>query len=404
MVGGGPAGFMAAITAAEQSSLSVLILEGGLKPLRKVLISGGGRCNVTNACSDIRELITNYPRGGKSLFGLFHRFSTFDSVEWFQQRGLELVTEQDGRIFPATNSSKDVINCLKKTAEDNGIHSLIQHNVISIKKLPDKKFSIKCSNGKDFLANKVLISTGDHPSGRNLASTLGHTIVEPTPSIFAFNFKKNIYKNCSGISIDNVHLQLIIGNKSFKEKGRILITHKGISGPAVLRISAFAARELYFSNYRSNLRINWVDCDELSCRNLLDRYRHQNGYKSIAKSKPFQFLPWRLWHTILENSQIDLTIRWAELKNREIRSLEQLLIGSECFIYSRGATGEEFVTAGGINLKEIDHNKMESRICSGLYFAGELLNIDGVTGGFNFQHCWTSGWLAGMAISKKNKV
>tara|TARA_Y100001968_G_C19431896_1_gene757527 strand:- start:1064 stop:2251 length:1188 start_codon:yes stop_codon:yes gene_type:complete len=395
---------MAAITAAEQSSISVLILESGFKPLRKVLISGGGRCNVTNACSDTRELINNYPRGGKPLFGLFHRFSTLDSVEWFQQRGLDLVTEQDGRIFPFTNSSKDVINCLKQTAQVNRINSLIQHNVVSIKNLSENKFIIKCSNGKDFLAKKVLISTGDHPSGRKLASILGHTIVQPTPSIFAFNFKQNIYKSCSGISINNVHLQLSTGDKTFKEKGRILITHKGISGPATLRISAFAARELYFSNYQSNLRINWIDCDENTCRTLLNRYRHQNGYKSIAKSKPFQFLPWRFWHTILENSQIDVNSKWAEIKNSEIRSLEQSLIGSECHICSRVATGEEFVTAGGIDLKEIDLNKMESKICPGLYFAGELINIDGVTGGFNFQHCWTSGWLAGMDIASNNKV
>ena len=400
VVGGGAAGFMGAIKAAEDGVRSVFIFEATTKTLEKVRISGGGRCNVTNACWDPSELVTNYPRGEMPLIGAFSRFATGDAFEWFQKRGVKLIIEEDGRIFPQSNTSKEVISCLHNSAEKAGVIQFVKKSVKEVKVLGEKGFFLKCKDESVFHAKKVLIATGGSPSGKKLAAGLGHQVIPPVPSLFGFKITSPWLNSCSGISIDNVKLKLICSNHVFKEEGRILITHRGLSGPAILKLSAFAARQLYSSKYKASLEINWVNKTDELIRQLLNSYRINYPSIQVKKIYPFSSLPKRLWLSFLNQCNISSDIRWSSLSKSKGNLLSESLTKNSHLMKDRGPFGEEFVTAGGVSLNEVNFQSMESTLCRGLYFAGEVLDVDGVTGGFNFQHCWTSGWIAGGAIAK----
>ena len=396
VIGGGAAGFMGAITAIKKGLGSVVILEGTLKVLEKVRISGGGRCNLTNSCWDISNLVNNYPRGEKQLIGLFSRFSTTDAFDWFQKQGLTLKVENDGRVFPLSDSSDDVIKCLTNVAKDSGIKVFTNSYVKQIIKT-NQGFDVLVKGSNNFKAKNILICTGGHPSGRRLAKSLGHSIIQPVPSLFSFSTSENSLKSCSGITLD-VKIKLTVSKKKFTETGSILITHKGFSGPVILRLSAFSARNLHTNNYKGELIINWLSMNENEVRTKIDLYKLENGKKFVLKNKPFNHLPRSLWKSLLLSEAIDSNLKWADLSKYEKESLVKCLTMKSYSIISRGPFGEEFVTAGGVSLKEINFKTMESKLCKGLFFAGEVLDIDGITGGFNFQHCWTSGWVAGNAI------
>ena len=399
VIGGGASGFMGAITAATNGLGSIAILESTSKILEKVRISGGGRCNLTNSCEEVSDLVNNYPRGEKQLIGLFNRFSTKEAFDWFQSRGLSLKIEKDGRVFPCSDSSYDVIKCLRDLAQELGVKVLTNSHVKQINKT-NEGFTILVKGNKYFYTKNILISTGGHPSGRKLAKSLGHSIVPPVPSLFSLSTSEKSLESCSGITL-NVHTILTVSKKKYIETGSILITHKGFSGPVILRLSAFSARNLHDNKYIGELKINWLCMSENEVRSRIDLYKLENGKKFVLNSKPFNHLPRGLWKALLLNEKIDNKLKWSELSKHKKESLVKCLIIKSYAINSRGPFGEEFVTAGGVSLKEINFKTMESKICEGLFFAGEVLNIDGVTGGFNFQHCWTSGWVAGKSIVLK---
>ncbi len=399
VVGGGASGFMGAITAAAEGVNSVVILESTSKTLQKVRISGGGRCNVTNKCFENSELVQNYPRGEKPLLGAFSRFSTKDTIRWFEEKGLELIAEQDGRIFPISNSSSDVIKCLRENAVRNKVDILTNMAVKNIEALEKDEFKIHCKNNKSIYAKKILLATGGNLSGRLISQSLGHKIIKTVPSLFSFKINSTWLTECKGISVRNVTLKLIIGKKVFEEYGTILITHWGLSGPGILKLSAFSARELNKSNYKAKLNIRWVNDSLTKIEENLRSYRNNFANVRLKKKYPYPNIPRRLWISILQSIKIDPNMQWYNLSNSYLKSLSNILFMNSHKIEARGPFGDEFVTAGGINLSEVNTNTMESKICKGIYFSGELLNIDGITGGFNFQHCWTSGWIAGNAIA-----
>ena len=399
VIGGGASGFMGAITAASNGLRSVVILESSSKVLEKVRISGGGRCNLTNACWEISNLVNNYPRGEKQLIGLFNRFSTTEAFDWFQKRGLSLKIENDGRVFPRSDSSYDVIKCLRDLAVNSGIKVVTNAHARQISKT-NNGFNVLVKGNNSFDTKNIFICTGGHPSGRKLAKSLGHSIVQPVPSLFSLSTSEKSLGSCSGITL-NVQAKLTVSKNKYTETGSILITHKGFSGPAILRLSAFSARNLHANKYIGELRINWLCMRENAVRSEIDLYKLENGKKLIFNNKPFNQLPRSLWKALLLNENIDSQLKWCDLSKFDKESLVKCLTMKSYSINSRGPFGEEFVTAGGVSLKEINFKTMESKITKGLFFAGEVLDIDGVTGGFNFQHCWTSGWVAGKSIHVK---
>ncbi len=396
IIGGGASGFMGAITAIKNGIGSVVILESTSKVLEKVRISGGGRCNLTNSCWEIPDLVKNYPRGEKQLIGLFNRFSTKETFEWFKKQGLSMKIESDGRIFPSSDSSEDVIKCLSDLAKKLGVKVFTNSHVkkISVK---NECFTLLVKGNKNFKAKNILICTGGHPSGRRLAKSLGHSIIYPVPSLFSLASSEHPLKACSGITL-NVQIKLTVNNKKHSGSGSILITHKGFSGPVILRLSAFCARSLFANKYIGELKINWLCMSENEVRKKIDLFKLENGKKFLIKNKPFNNLPKSLWKALVLSDNIDSKLKWADLSKFKKESLVKCLTMKSYPINSRGPFGEEFVTAGGVSLNEINFKTMESKICKGLYFAGEVLDIDGITGGFNFQHCWTSGWVAGNAM------
>ena len=396
VIGGGASGFMAAITAASNGLRSVVILESTSKVLEKVRISGGGRCNLTNSCWEISNLVNNYPRGEKQLIGLFKRFSTTDAFDWFQSRGLSLKIENDGRIFPLSDSSHDVIKCLRGFAAKSGVKVVTDSHVRQIGKTNDG-FNVLVKGSKLFATKNIFICTGGHPSGRKLAKSLGHSIIEPVPSLFSLSTAQKSLESCAGISL-KVQTKLTVCKKKYKETGSILITHKGFSGPVILRLSAFGARHLHANKYIGQLIINWLCMSEDEARSKIDLYKYENCKKLVLNNKPFYQLPKSLWKALLLSENIDSYLKWADLSKYQKQALVRCLVRKSYSINSRGPFGDEFVTAGGVSLKEINFKTMESNICKGLFFAGEVLDIDGVTGGFNFQHCWTSGWIAGKSV------
>tara|TARA_B100001093_G_scaffold503702_1_gene558427 strand:+ start:1753 stop:2961 length:1209 start_codon:yes stop_codon:yes gene_type:complete len=391
---------MAAITAAERGVRDVLILEATPEVLTKVRISGGGRCNVTHACWDPMELVGHYPRGSKPLRGPFSQFACGDSIAWFDERGLTLVEESDGRMFPQQNRSEAVVECLRRAALAAGVKIQCGSAVRTLSCSDCGGFQLSDQRSTFHQASQVLLASGGHPSGRRLAQDLGHTIVPPVPSLFSLKVQAPALSACSGIALDNVGLDLNVGHQRFRETGRVLITHRGVSGPATLRLSAFAARALHANRYKGELRVDWSGgLGRERVQQILQQSRRDQARRTMLSAKPFEHLPRRLWLAFLTQVGMDGERRWADLPAKSARQLLETLCAQRLSIQGRGPFGEEFVTAGGVDLGEVNLATMESRRCPGLYLAGELLDVDGVTGGFNFQACWSGGWLAGMAIA-----
>ena len=400
VVGGGAAGFMTAVTAAENGVKRIIILEGSSKLMEKVRISGGGRCNVTNASWIPSELAENYPRGGIKLLESFNRFAAGDVFDWFEKRGLNLKIEADNRVFPVSDSSLDVISCLKKNAINKGVEISTKFFVKEILKNSDNLFTIFNSEKISIIAKNIILSTGGHPSGHKLAKNFGHSIIRPVPSLFTFSTKETKLNECSGVSIKNIDIEIQLNNKSFKNRGDLLITHWGFSGPAVLKLSSIAARELFDQKYKFNLIIRWSNLEYKELKEKIDNLKFNNGKLNLINLRPLPLLTKRLWVFLLNKMEINKDKKWSDLLANEREKMINSLLKDKYIISSKGPFGEEFVTSGGVSINEVNFKSMESLICPGLFFSGEVLDVDGITGGFNFQHCWTSGWLAGQSVSK----
>ena len=400
VIGGGAAGFMSAITAAENGVKRIIILEGSSKIMEKIRISGGGRCNVTNATWIPNELAENYPRGGISLLESFNRFAAGDVFDWFEKRGLKLKIEEDQRVFPVSDSSSDVINCLKKGAIKRHVKILTRFFVKEIFKTGDNLFNILSREKETIIARTIILSTGGNPSGYKLAQNLGHSIVKPVPSLFTFSTKEPKLNECSGVSIKNIDIEIKLNNKTFQNRGDLLITHWGFSGPAVLKLSSIAAREIFEQKYRFNLIIKWSNLEYKELKEKINYIKVNKGKFNLINTRPLPFLTKRLWIFLLNKMDINKNKKWSDLLADEREKMIACLLKDKYIISNKGPFGEEFVTSGGVKINEVNFKSMESLICPGLFFSGEVLDVDGITGGFNFQHCWTSGWLAGMAIAK----
>ena len=400
VVGGGAAGFMTAVTAAENGVKRIIILEGSSKLMEKVRISGGGRCNVTNASWIPSELAENYPRGGIKLLESFNRFAAGDVFDWFEKRGLNLKIEADNRVFPVSDSSLDVISCLKKNAINKGVEISTKFFVKEILKTSDNLFTIFNREKFSIIAKNIILSTGGHPSGHKLAKNFGHSIIRPVPSLFTFSTKETKLNECSGVSIKNIDIEIQLNNKSFKNRGDLLITHWGFSGPAVLKLSSIAARELFDQKYKFNLIIRWSNLEYKELKEKIDNLKFNNGKLNLINLRPLPLLTKRLWVFLLNKMEINKDKKWSDLLANEREKMINSLLKDKYIISSKGPFGEEFVTSGGVSINEVNFKSMESLICPGLFFSGEVLDVDGITGGFNFQHCWTSGWLAGQSVSK----
>ena len=396
IIGGGAAGFFAAITIAETNpNLEVLILEKGDRVLQKVKISGGGRCNVTHACFTPSELIENYPRGEKELLGPFHQFMTGDTMEWFENRGVPLKVEEDNRVFPESNSSQTIMNCLTSSAADAGVKLILNQNVENIEK-KNSQFVIK-TNSQEFIADKLLIASGSNPKIWRLIGNLGHTIIDPVPSLFTFNISDNRIKDIPGVSVPNATVSIM--DTKFENSGPVIITHWGISGPAVLKLSSLGAVFLANKNYQYQVRVNWLSKSFDTVLLYLKKSKKENPKKQIIVKSSFKDIPKRLWEKLALAAEINLDQRWADVSNKQLESLSNQLTNTIFDAYGKTTFKEEFVTAGGVDLKEINFKRFESKINENLFFAGEVLNIDAVTGGFNFQNAWTGGFITGKAIA-----
>ena len=400
VIGGGAAGFMTAITAAENGVKRIIILEGSSKIMEKVRISGGGRCNVTNATWIPNELAENYPRGGIRLLESFNRFAAGDVFDWFEKRGLKLKIEDDLRVFPVSNSSADVINCLTKAAIKRNVEISTRFFVKEILITGDNLFNILSRQKEKIIARNIMLSTGGNPSGYKLAENLGHSIVKPVPSLFTFSTKEPKLNECSGVSIKNIDIAIKLNNKTFKNRGDLLITHWGFSGPAVLKLSSIAARELFEQKYKFDLIIKWSNLEYKELKEKINYIKVNKGKLNLINIRPLPFLTKRLWIFLLNKLDINKNRKWSDLLADERERIIDCLLKDKYVISGKGPFGEEFVTSGGVKINEVSFKSMESLICPGLFFSGEVLDVDGITGGFNFQHCWTSGWLAGKAIAK----
>lgn len=396
IVGGGAAGFFAAINIAEQNpELKVAILERGKEGLQKVKISGGGRCNVTHAEFIPSELVLNYPRGEKELLGPFHQFMTGDTIQWFEDRGVELKIEDDGRMFPITDSSKTIIDCFLKEAQKHKVDILYNHVLKSLSNV-DNTWSLETSQG-DFIAKKVMIATGSNPKIWKLLEHLGHTISQPIPSLFTFDIKDERIKDIPGVVALDVAVSVV--NSNLWSEGPLLITHVGMSAPSILKLSAFGAIELAKRDYDFEIEVNFIKQSFDDCIEQLKNLKQDLAKKTVLKSAQFD-LPKRLWQKLVLASQMTNETRWADLNKSQIERLASQLTKAIFHVTGKSTFKEEFVTAGGINLKEVNFKTFESRLHENLYFAGEILNIDAVTGGFNFQNAWSGAYIAAKNISQ----
>ena len=426
VIGGGAAGFFGAITCATASpQTQVTLIEAGRQPLAKVRISGGGRCNVTHHCFQPAELVQYYPRGGKALRSAFSRFQPRDTVAWFEQRGVKLKTEADGRMFPVTDSSTTIVNCLQSAAKSAGVEVSTGTPVKSVRRSPltpelspltplkqggergggergggetgeeTGGFEVVLKTGEKLKCDRLLIATGSNPLGYNWAKDLGHAIAPPVPSLFTFKIKDPRLEGLAGVSAENVRLRLLTtGKQKLEQTGDLLITHWGISGPVVLKLSAWSARVLHHGRYRMSLTINWLsEYNQETLRQYLLEVKGKIPKKKISTSCPFS-LAKRLWQRLVNAAGINERKSWADLSKQELNRLVLELTEGVYQIEGKGVFKEEFVTCGGVSLKEVNFKTMESKKCPGLYFAGEILDIDGITGGFNFQSAWTTAWLA----------
>ena len=397
VVGGGAAGFFGAITAAESNpKATVTLLEKSAHVLAKVRISGGGRCNVTQACFDARELSKRYPRGGRTLIGPLTRFGPTDTIEWFESRGVKLKTEHDGRMFPVTDSSQSIIDCLVSAARKNRVRILTETGLKSAQLRDEGGFVLTLTNGTTLECDRLLWAGGGCKTESHPAAQLGHTLSPPVPSLFTFHVHSPWIRELAGVSLDPVEVS--VPGTHLKETGPVLCTHAGLSGPAILRLSAWGARKLHDKNYRFDLQINWVpkSTPEALLSEMQSR-RETSGAQTLFRSR-WNPLPARLWEQLVRQAGISDETQWAKLSRPAALALVQSLSCTKVSVTGKSMNKEEFVTCGGIPLPEVDFKTMESRLVPGLYFAGEALDIDGITGGYNFQNAWTTGWIAGRAM------
>jgi predicted Rossmann fold flavoprotein len=410
VIGGGAAGIFCAANAARMDrSLQVTVLEKTGKLLSKVKVSGGGRCNVTHACYDITEMAKRYPRGGHFVRKAFFRWFTTDTIEWFRQRGVELKTEEDGRMFPVTDSSQTIIDCLMREVNSFGVEVRMHAEVKDIlvggrgggtDVNEGGRFRVALADGRELAADFVCVACGGYPKSAmfDWIRRLGHSIEEPVPSLFTFNMPGDPVTRLMGVAVPEVRVK--VGGSSLDERGPLLVTHWGLSGPVILRLSAWGARELALGGYRFNIRVNWLpDQTEEQVRERFRQIRYEWAARSLGSGNPFG-LPQRLWEYWLALAGIAEGVRWADLPARDQNRLVGLLCAGEYPIAGKTTFKEEFVTAGGVRLAEVDPVTGQSRKIPGLYFAGEIMDVDGITGGFNFQHAWTSGWIAGDSVVK----
>ena len=402
VTGGGAAGFFCAINAARMNSaLKITLVEKTNKLLSKVKVSGGGRCNVTHACFDMTEMSNKYPRGGNFIKKTFHQFFTTDTIEWFQERGINLKEEKDGRMFPVTDSSQTIIDCLLKEVNKRGVEIMMNAEVKSII-LKNGSFELKLADSRLLTSDYLCIASGGYPKSSMFKwlRDLGHSIEEPVPSLFTFNIPGHPIRELMGVSVENVRIK-ITGSK-LEQEGPLLITHWGLSGPAVLKLSAWGARELAGKNYDFKIMVNWLpDYSEQQLAAKFQSLRFDSASQKVVNRNPFG-LPNRLWEFFVNHSGIKLETKWTDLLAKEANKMIKNLCNGEFDVKGKTTFKEEFVTAGGIKVNEIDHNTMMSKKIPNLFFAGEVMNVDGVTGGFNFQHAWTSGFIAGKTIAQSS--
>ncbi|RLJ98608.1 BaiN/RdsA family NAD(P)/FAD-dependent oxidoreductase [Tenacibaculum discolor] len=397
IIGGGAAGYFTAINAKELNpELDITILEKGKEVLQKVKISGGGRCNVTHACFEPKELTKFYPRGEKELLGPFHKFMTGDTFEWFENRGVPLKIEADNRVFPEANTSQAIIDCFQDAVDNLGIKVLKNHGVNAIYQ-QDEKWVINTKN-QDFEADFVIVAAGSSKKVWDLCKTLDHTIIAPVPSLFTFNIKDKRIIDLGGISVPNAEVTLVGTN--LESSGPLLITHWGLSGPAILKLSAFGARILADKNYQYNVHVNWLGLDTNTVLEKLQGLKKSQAKKQVFLKSPFSDIPRRLWERLVTASEISNHQNWADISNKQLQNLANELTKGLFNANGRTTFKEEFVTAGGVDLKEINFKRFESKKHPNLFFVGEVLNIDAVTGGFNFQNAWTGGYICAMAIAE----
>ncbi len=401
VAGGGAAGFFAAIACAQaRGEREVILLERTSQFLSKVRISGGGRCNVTHAASDARSFSARYPRGERALIGALHRFSPEDTIAWFERHGVRLKTEADGRMFPVTDSSGTVIDCLMFEAKAAGVRLFTRKGIERASHKANGGFDLELSDGSTMSCDRLLLATGGarSASGAEIARSLGHKIEPPVPSLFSFHVATPWLRLLPGVSVDNVELS--VAGRKLRERGPLLITHQGVSGPAVLRLSAWGARVLAECDYKFPLTVNWLpEMSEEAVAEKLRARRLSQPKKRVA-SAPIVPLPARLWEQLVHVAEISPETIWTNLSRPHAQALVRLLTRTELPVEGQSLNKDEFVTCGGVRLQEVDFKTMESRLVPRLYFAGELLDIDGITGGFNFQSAWTTGWIAGHAMTE----
>jgi predicted Rossmann fold flavoprotein len=399
IIGAGAAGCFAAANIAAGEDVSVAVFEKTGKALQKVKVSGGGRCNVTHSCFEVPELVERYPRGKQILRKSLYHFSPTDTIEWFGARGVQLKTEADGRMFPTTDDSQTIIDCIWQEMMRKKVVVNYHKSVERIEKL-EKGFRIHFADKSNYEADKILIATGGYPKPEQYKwlQELGHTIQSPVPSLFTFNMPKHPITELMGVSVENARVK-VMGTK-LAESGPLLITHWGMSGPAVLRTSAWAARELADKNYHFNIQVNWLhDVTDADLKEQIQQLRAEQGKQLVQHKNPFG-LPRRLWEYMLGQIGVKEETKWGELPAAQQNKLIEHLLRDTYEVKGKTTFKEEFVTCGGVNLSEIDPKTMESRKVPGIYFAGEIMDVDGITGGFNFQAAWCSAYIASQAMTE----
>ena len=409
VIGGGAAGYFAAINCAEaRRDFKVLILERGKEVLNKVRISGGGRCNLTHNCPDPTELIKNYPRGSRELRGPFYEFGQPETLDWFHKRGVNTKIESDGRMFPTTDKSQTIMDCLTTSAKKAGVELQLGSRVTDLEKQEDGSWKVLFAHQKPLFAKKVMVAAGSSNGLWKILERLGHTIVKPVPSLFTFNIKDPRIASLMGTSIPEGHFSLISNfDKKARRKyqlesnGSLLITHWGLSGFGVLRMSAWAARALADLNYKADLKVNWLHPQrETEVESKLLKLKSEWSKKTVQSLSPFPTITARLWKSFSNHALNNVEKNWADLNKKDLKQLTENLSNATYNINGKSTFKEEFVTAGGVTLKEINFKRFESKLLPNLFMAGEILDIDAVTGGFNFQAAWTGGWIAGRSMAE----
>ena len=405
IIGGGAAGFFAAISIAENNpKAQIIILERGKNVLEKVKISGGGRCNVTHACFVPRELVKNYPRGDKALMSPFTRFAAGDTIDWFDKHGVALKIEDDGRMFPTSDDSQTIVDCLQQAAAQKGVKILRGYRVEDVQVFDNLpvgqagKFVIKTNQG-EIETDKIVFATGSSTAVWDILKKMGHTIVKPVPSLFTFNIKDPRLEGLAGVSVNEADVK--VENSKLSASGPLLVTHWGLSGPGILRLSAWGARELFDKNYQFKIKVNWTGFYNLEeVKETLNDCK-STVYKKNINNTPQYNLPSRLWERLMLAAQIPLSMKWADVSKKHLQALAEQLVQGNFEVNGKSTFKEEFVTAGGVELDEVNFKTFESKLVPNLFLAGEVLNIDAITGGFNFQAAWTGGWIVGQSFLEK---